>query len=75
MSEPVTIKVTADEPQSPFPFDWELWVGDEHVMRSDNCFRHSTKALEDMLHKLRTLKAALEVGVRTEDGEPVDLDA
>ena len=73
MSEPVTIRIN-EEPKSPFPYDWEIWVGDELILTGDDCFRYGARALADVLYKLRTLTEALKMGIRTKDGEPVDLD-
>ena len=75
MSEPVTIRIIEElRPDNPFPYDWEIWVGDELVLYGDECFRERQKAWDTAVYKLRTLKEALQMGVRDEDGSPVDLD-
>ncbi|MDE0260164.1 MAG: hypothetical protein OXR82_17485 [Gammaproteobacteria bacterium] len=75
-SDPVTIKIVDGRlaPSAPPAFDWEIWIGDYDLVFEDlvGSFAQRSEAMADALNKLRALRDALQVGVRDEDGEPLD---
>ena len=73
-SDPVTVRIAEDDPHG---YEWEVCIGLSpcfSLPMGEGGFASYQEALDDALDTLRTLAAALRVGVRYESGEPLYLD-